>query len=99
MTDHSVSDVLLFTQDMLLLVIEEQWDQLMEMQVQQDKMLRQLFAAADPMFSKQEKEDLLEVQRLNQEVLKAAEVYRTDIAAELRSMRQGQAKASAYQSL
>jgi len=99
MTDHSVSDVLLFTQDMLMLVIEEQWDQLMEMQVLQDKMLRQLFAAADSMFSKQEQEDLLEVQRLNQEVLNAAEAHRADIATELRSMRQGQAKASAYQAL
>ncbi len=99
MTDHSVSDVLLFTQDMLLLAIEEQWDQLMEMQVLQDKMLRQLFVADEPMFSKQEQEDLLEVQRLNQEVLNAAGTHRADIATELRSMRQGQAKANAYQAL
>ena len=100
MVDLSVSDVLSLTQDMMMTVVEEQWDELVDMQIRQDEMLRQLFAAdGEMMFSDAEKEDLVEVQRLNQEILSAAEKHKSDIAHELRAMRQGKAKASVYQSL
>lgn len=99
MTEHAVSDVLVHTEDMMLLVIEERWDELLAMQLVQDEMLRALFSVNKTTFSNQEKEDLFEVQRLNQEILKAAEMHKAGLAGELRSMRQGKAKVGAYQSL
>ncbi len=95
----SVSTVLSYTQDMMLVVLEQQWEALLDMQVKQDEMLKALFSSKDPNFTAQEKDDLLEVQRLNQEILTAAELHKAEIATKLCDMRQGKTKASAYQAL
>ena len=95
----SVSVVLSYTQDMMLVVLEQQWEALLDMQLKQDEMLKALFSSKDPNFTAQEKDDLFEVQRLNQEILTAAEVHKTEVASKLRDMRQGKTKASAYQAL
>jgi len=95
----SVSVVLSYTQDMMLVVLEQQWEDLLDMQLKQDEMLKALFSNKDPDFTAQEKDDLFEVQRLNQEILTAAESHKTEIASKLRDMRQGKTKAGAYQSL
>lgn len=95
----SVSVVLSYTQDMMLVVLEQQWEALLDMQLKQDEMLKALFSSKDPNFTAQEKDDLFEVQRLNQEILTAAESHKTEIASKLRDMRQGKTKASAYQAL
>ena len=95
----SVSTVLSYTQDMMLVVLEQQWEDLLDMQLKQDEMLKALFSSKDPNFTAQEKDDLFEVQRLNQEILTAAESHKTEIASKLRDMRQGKTKASAYQAL
>ena len=95
----SVSTVLSYTQDMMLVVLEQQWEDLLDMQLKQDEMLKALFSSKDPNFTAQEKDDLFEVQRLNQEILTAAEVHKTEVASKLRDMRQGKTKASAYQAL
>jgi len=95
----SVSAVLSYTQDMMMVVLEQQWEALLEMQLKQDEMLKALFSGKDPGFTAQEKDDLFEVQRLNQEILTAAELHKTEIASKLRDMRQGKTKAGAYQAL
>ena len=95
----SVSAVLSYTQDMMMVVLEQQWEALLEMQLKQDEMLKALFSGKDPNFTVQEKEDLFEVQRLNQEILNAAELHKTEVASKLRDMRQGKTKAGAYQAL
>ena len=82
-----------------MVVLEQQWETLLDMQLKQDEMLKALFSSNDPHFTVQEKDDLFEVQRLNQEILTAAELYKTEIASKLRDMRQGKTKAGAYQSL
>jgi hypothetical protein len=84
---------------MMLMAIDQKWDVLLEMQPQQDQMLKDLFKVEGVSFSEQEKLDLIEVQRLNKEVLQAADSHKADIASELRVMRQGKAKANAYLSL
>ncbi len=99
MSINKTAAVLAYTQDMMLAAIEEHWDELREMQLNQDAMLQALFSVADVILSEAEQEELFEVQRLNQEILAAAEAYKGDIAMELREMRQGKAKASAYQAL
>ncbi len=96
MADDAVSDVLMYTQDMMLAVIDNRWDDLLKMQSTQDKMLKKLFAVADAIFSEQQRADLLEVQCLNQKIVAAAALHRTDIAGELRKMRQGKLKAGNY---
>ena len=83
----------------MLVVLEQQWEALLDMQLKQDEMLKALFSSKDPNFTAQEKDDLFEVQRLNQEILTAAESHKTEIASKLRDMRQGKTKASAYQAL
>ena len=83
----------------MLVVLEQQWEALLDMQLKQDEMLKALFSSKDPNFTAQEKDDLFEVQRLNQEILTAAEVHKTEVASKLRDMRQGKTKASAYQAL
>ena len=88
-----------FTQDMMLAVIEQRWNGLMEMQLKQDEMLQELFSEPEVLLSEAEQDDLLEVQRLNQAILIAAEATKSDIAKELRTMRQGKAKANIYQAL
>ena len=98
MVDKTASDVLLFTQDMMLAVLEERWDDLIEMQSVQDRMLKDLFAATQE-FSEQQKEQLFEVQRLNQEIISEADKHKADIANTLRKMSQGKAKINAYQSV
>ena len=95
----SVSAVLSYTQDMMMVVLEQQWEALLEMQLKQDEMLKSLFLSKSPDFTAQEKDDLFEVQRLNQEILTAAEAHKTEVASKLRDMRQGKAKAGAYQAL
>lgn len=99
MEDTIVSDILLHTQDMMVSVIEGRWDAFVEMQLQQDQMIRHLFSDADRVFLESEKEALFEVKRLNKDMLIAAEACKAEIAAELRKMRQGQSKAKAYQAL
>jgi len=97
--DIVVSDVLLHTQNMMVSVIEGGWEEFREMQLQQDQMIRDLFSDADRVFLESEKDELLEVKRLNQDILLAAESCKADIASELLKMRQGQSKAKAYQAL
>ena len=99
MADLSVLDVLSLTQDMMVCVIDGRWDELIEMQLEQDQMIKHLFSDGERLFLDWEKENLFEVQRLNQEILNAAELHKTEIASKLRDMRQGQTKAGAYQSL
>ncbi len=98
MNDKTASDVLLFTQDMMLAVLEERWGDLIEMQSVQDGMLKSLFAT-DSGFFEQQKEQLFEVQRLNQEIIIEADKHKADIANTLRKMSQGKAKMDAYQSV
>ena len=97
--NQSVLDVLSLTQDMMVCVIDEHWDELIEMQLKQDQMIKYLFSDAKRLFLNEEKENLVEVQRLNQEILNAATVHKAEIASKLRDMRQGKTKAGAYQSL
>ena len=97
--NQGVLDVLSLTQDMMVCVIDEHWGELIEMQLKQDQMINHLFSDAKRLFLTEEKENLLEVQRLNQEILNAAAVHKTEIASKLRDMRQGKTKAGAYQSL
>jgi len=94
-----VSCVLSFTEDMMLLAIEERWDDLTGMQLKQDKMLRDIFSDTNRVFVDQEKQNLFEVQRLNKEVLNAAERCKADVAGKLREIQQGKSKVGAYQSL
>jgi len=100
MVDGSdVSFVLSFTEDMMLSAIEERWDDLIEMQLKQDQMLRDVFSDTSRVFVDQEKLNLFEVQRLNKEILNAAERCKADVAGKLREMQQGKSKVGAYQSL
>jgi hypothetical protein len=99
MADQGVFEVLSLTQDMMVCVIDGRWDELIEMQLEQDQMIKNLFSDAGRLFLKEEKENLFEVQRLNQEILNAAELHKTEIASKLSDMRQGKSKAGAYQSL
>ena len=95
----SVAGILSHTQDMVMVVLEQQWDILLDMQLQQDEMLRSLFLGDDPVFTAKEQQDLFEVQRLNQQILEAAESHKAEVAGKLREMHQGKSKAGAYQSL
>jgi hypothetical protein len=99
MTGQGVLDVLSLTQDMMLCVIDGCWDELIEKQLDQDQMIRNLFFDAERLFLKEEKENLFEVQRLSQEILNAAELHKTEIASKLRDMRQGKTNAGVYRSL
>ena len=94
-----VSNVLLHTQDMMVVVIEARWDDLSVMQGTQDLMLRALFSVADVSFSEQERNDLVEVQRLNQEIIMAVASHKTGLAVQLRDIQQGKSKVSAYRAL
>lgn len=95
----SVAAVLSHTQDMVMVVLEQQWDVLLDMQLQQDEMLKTLFSAESLSFTEQEQQDLFEVQRLNTEILTAAEANKAEIAGKLRNMHQGKSKTGAYQAL
>jgi hypothetical protein len=99
MTAHRVSEALALAQDMMMSVVEGQWDSLMTMQLKQDEMVRQLFATEGLLLTAVEQQDLLELQRLNQEVLNAAENHKLEVAKTLTVMRQGKLKAKTYQSL
>jgi hypothetical protein len=61
--------LLLHTQKMMLTAIEGRWDDLMRMQLVQDKMLKILFSKANITFSELAKNNLSEIQRLNQNIL------------------------------
>ena len=98
MADQSVLDVLSLTQDMMVCVIDGRWDELIEMQAEQDQMIKNLFSDGERILLDWEKENLFEVQRLNQEISNAVELHKTEIASKLRDMRQGKTKADAYQS-
>lgn len=95
----SVSAILSYTQDMMMVVLEQQWDILLDMQLKQDAMIKALFSSAETIFTEQDKQDLFEVQRLNQQILTAAEANKADVASKLRGMHQGKSKAGAYQAL
>lgn len=84
---------------MMMVVLDRQWSVLFKMQAKQDEMLKKLFVGDKSVFSSQQKDDLFEIQRLNQEILKAAEEGKADIANSLRGLHLGKSKASAYQSL
>lgn len=99
MKESLVSDVLLHAQDMMMAIIEQRWDALAEMQQELDHMLRALFATTDVPFSEQEKNDLVEVQRLNQEIIMAVASHKADLATQLREIQQGKSKVGAYQAL
>jgi len=94
-----VGAILTLTQDMMVEVIEGRWDGLIDMQLQQDQLIRALFAIAGKVLLDSEKEDLVEVERLSREIYNAAEIYQADIASKLREMRLGKTKAGVYQSL
>ncbi len=79
-------------------IIEQRWDDLLELQAQQDKMLKALFSVANVSFSEQEQEDLLEVQRLNQEVIAAVQEHKAELGSQLRGLQQGKSKVGAYRS-
>ena len=93
------AEVLSFTEDMMLSSIEERWDDLINMQEEQNQMIRGLFSDNGRVFSDQEKQNLFEVQRLNQEILNAAGLHKAEIAGKLRDMKQGKSKAGVYQVL
>jgi len=99
MIENPVSDVLLHTQDMLMLIIEQRWDDLSVMQKRQDQMLRGLFSVADVSFSEQQKDDLVEVQRLNREIIMAVDSHKADLADQLRELQQGKSKVKAYRAV
>ncbi len=99
MANQGVLEVLSLTQDMMVCVIDGRWDELIEMQLEQDQMIKNLFSDAERLFLNKEKENLFEVQRLNQEISNAAELHKTEIASKLRDMRQGKTKAGVYRSL
>jgi len=96
---NSVASVLSFTQDMMMVVLEQHWDVLLDMQLKQDEMIKGLFADQTVRFTDQEQEDLFEVQRLNQQILQAAELHKSEVAHQLRDMKQGKSKTGAYQAL
>ncbi len=98
-SEYKTSDILLHTQEMMINVIEGQWDQLLAKQSRQDLMIKQIFFISDKIFSEREQEELEEVKRLNQEILKATETHRNETAKKLRDMRRGKTKAQAYQAL
>lgn len=98
MANQSVLDVLSLTQDMMVCVIDGRWDELIEMQLEQDQMIKNLFSDGERLFLDWEKENLFEVQRLNQEIITEADKHKADIANELRKMHQGKVKVDAYQS-
>ncbi|GEM_PF-6614260 len=96
---NSVASVLSFTQDIMMVVLEQQWDVLLDMQLKQDEMIKELFADQTASFTAQEQEDLFEVQRLNQQILQEAELHKAELAHQLRDMKQGKSKTGAYQAL
>ncbi len=97
MSEVSVSELLSHTQDMMMAVIEQSWDDLPGLHDQQDKMIRELFANNERLFSEEEAAALREVQRLSQEVISAVAEHKDVVAQEIRSLRQGKNKADAYQ--
>ncbi len=98
MNEVSVSALLAHTQDMMLAVIEQNWESLPRLHSAQDSMIRALFSSPDRLFNSEEQEGLVEVQRLNSEIITAVESHKTDIAQQLRALQQGKNKANAYQS-
>jgi len=96
---NTVASVLSYTQDMMMVVLEQKWDVLLAMQLQQDKMIKGLFAKQDVSFTAQEQQDLLEIQSLNQQIMQIAEEHKAEAAHKLRELRQGKSKTGAYQAL
>jgi len=82
-----------------MVVLEQHWDVLLDMQLKQDEMIKELFTDQAVSFTDQEQEDLFEVQRLNQQILEAAELHKSEVAHQLRDMKQGKSKTGAYQAL
>lgn len=66
-------DLLLHTQEMMLTATEGRWDDLMNMQLTQDKMLKTLFSTTHITFFDLAKNNLDEIQRLNQNILRTIE--------------------------
>ena len=95
----TASSILSYTQDMMMVVIEQRWDVLLDMQLKQDEMLRALFAGKGDDFSVVEKAGLVEVQRLNQEILSSAEAHKSELASKLHDIRQGKSQIDAYHAL
>jgi len=99
MSNQNVQEILSFTEDMMLAVIEQRWDALSDMLSQQDRMLRNLFSEQQQPFSETENKHLLTVHRLYQEILVAAKNHRSEIAHELKKIRQGKTQITSYQSM
>jgi len=93
----SAADILVFTQDILVAVIAEQWDDLAALQQEQSQMLRDFFSDA-VVASEADKVNFIEVQRLNKEILVAVERYKSELATELRGIKVGRLKVGSYQS-
>ena len=91
MTIHRNSpDLLLHTQDMMIAAIEERWDDLIDMQLTQDKMLKALFSTTYITFFDLAKNNLGEIQRLNQNILSLAQNRTTSVTEELVKVSQKQ---------
>ncbi|MFK5949018.1 MAG: hypothetical protein QM500_09660 [Methylococcales bacterium] len=96
---NTVSSVLSYTQDMMMVVLEQQWDIFENMQLKQDEMIKGLFVNQDASFTAQEQENLFEIQSLNQQIIQIAEEHKAEAAHKLRELRQGKSKTGAYQAL
>ncbi len=96
---NTVSSVLSYTQDMMMVVLEQQWDIFEDMQRKQDEMIKGLFVNQDASFTAQEQEDLFEIQSLNEQIIQIAEEHKAEAAHKLRELRQGRSKTGAYQAL
>ncbi len=96
---NTVSSVLSYTQDMMMVVLEQQWDIFEDMQRKQDEMIKGLFVNQDTSFTAQEQEDLFEIQSLNEQIIQIAEEHKAEAAHKLRELRQGRSKTGAYQAL
>ena len=95
----SSADILAFTQDIWLSVIAEKWDGLQVLQQEQDVILKAFFTTEDFVLSNGDKADLLEVQSLNNMILEAVELHRSELASELQAIKAGKLKVNAYQSI
>ncbi len=96
---ESVSNALEITQDMLLGAIENAWDRVADLQHKQDALLRQIFTDSIAFLSTEDLDQIYEIQRLNREILNAAQEHREQLGQQIRTLHQGQNQAKAYRSI
>jgi hypothetical protein len=94
----SVSNALEMTQDMWLGAIENAWDKVASLQNKQDALLRQIFTDSINELSTEDIGHIHEIERLNREILSAAQEHREQLGQQLRSLHQGHNQAKAYRS-